>query len=471
MGKQLYEVGMVGLGVMGRNLVLNMADHGHAVAGYDKDLAKGEQLVHEAAGKPVAAAKDVAEFVSLLRPPRVALLLVAPAPVVDIVLRDLVPHLQAGDLVIDAGNSHFKDTDRRAQLLAQTGVRFFGMGVSGGESGARHGPSLMPGGPREAYERVRPVLESVAARVGGEPCVTWLGPGSAGHYVKMVHNGIEYGVMQLLAEAYDLMKRGLGLTNDEVAATFERWDAGELNSFLVEITARVFRQADDRGPGRLIDAILDVARQKGTGKWTSEDALDLQVPIPTLDAAVTMRNLSGRVEERRAAHELYGGPAVPLDADRGRFLDELAGAVYVGMVLCYAQGMDLLRQASTGHGYNLNLAEVARIWRGGCIIRAALLEEIRTAFGARPDLPNLVLDAALAGKLKARAGALRSVVWAAAEAGLPAPGLMASLAYFDSLRSGWLPANITQAQRDLFGAHTYERRDAAGTFHTHWAEE
>jgi 6-phosphogluconate dehydrogenase len=416
----------------------------------------------------VAAAADVAQFAALLRPPRVVMLLVAPAPVVDVVLRDLLPHLAAGDLVIDAGNSHFQDTDRRGRLLAEKGVRFFGMGVSGGEAGARHGPSLMPGGPRDAYERVRPVLESVAAKVQGEPCVTWLGPGSAGHYVKMVHNGIEYGVMQLLAEAYDLMKRGLGLGNDELAAVFDRCDEGELNSFLVEITARIFRQLDDRTPGRLIDAILDVARQKGTGEWTSEDALALGVPIPTLEMAVTQRHLSGREEERRAAAQLFGSPVPPFAGDRATFIDDLGDALSAGVLLCYAQGMDLLRHASQHYGYQLDPAEVARIWRGGCIIRADLLDDIRAAYRARPDLPNLVLDPRLAGRLKAREGGLRKVVCAAAAAGLPVPCLMASLAYHDSLRSGWLPANLTQAQRDFFGAHTYQRRDAPGAFHTRW---
>jgi 6-phosphogluconate dehydrogenase len=470
MEANLYDVGMVGLGVMGRNLVLNLADHGARVAGYDKDLSKGEVLCREAGNSPVAAAANVAEFVALLRPPRVVMLLVAPASVVDIVLRDLLPHLGAGDLVIDAGNSHFRDTDRRAQQAAEKGVRFFGMGVSGGEAGARRGASLMPGGPKDAYERVRPLLESVAARVDGEPCVTWLGPGSAGHYVKMVHNGIEYGVMQLLAESYDLMKRGLGLGNDELAEAYERWNQGELNSFLVEITARIFRQPDDRTPSRLVDMILDVAGQKGTGQWTSEEALALQVPVPTLDAAVTMRNLSGREAARHAAHEAHGGPVRPYKGQRVNFLDELANALSAGVLLCYAQGMDLLRQASESYHYQLNLAEVARIWRGGCIIRAALLDDVRAAFAARPDLPHLIADPRLAERLRARAGDLRVVVRAAAEMGLPVPGLMASLGYHDALRAGWLPANLIQAHRDLFGAHTYRRRDVPGSFHTHWAD-
>jgi 6-phosphogluconate dehydrogenase len=469
MDRNLYELGMVGLGVMGRNLVLNMADHGHAVVGYDKNPDRGQDLLREGAGKEVAAAGKMAEFVAMLRPPRVILLLVAPASVVDLVVRDLAGLLSEGDLVIDAGNSYFKDTDRRAQFLSEKKVRFFGMGVSGGESGARHGPSLMPGGPREGYDRVRPVLESVAARVGGEPCVTWLGPGAAGHYVKTVHNGIEYGVMQLLAEAYDLMHRGLGLDNDALAGVFERWDKGELHSFLIEITGRIFRKQDDLTPNRLVDMVLDVARQKGTGQWTSEEGLALQVPLPTIDVAVTMRNLSARSDERTAAHKLYGDPT-KISADRGKFLDDLAAGVWAATLACYAQGMDLLRVASAHYKYNLNLAEVARIWRGGCIIRAALLDDLRGAFTTTADLPNVLLDPALAAKMKAKQGALRTVVKAAVDAGIPAPAFAASLNYYDALRSGTLPTNLVQAQRDYFGAHTYERRDRPGTSHTHWGE-
>jgi 6-phosphogluconate dehydrogenase len=310
----------------------------------------------------------------------------------------------------------------------------------------------------------------VAARVNDEPCVAWLGPGSAGHYVKTVHNGIEYGIMQLLAESYDLLKRGLGMGNDELHAVYERWNKGDLNSYLVEITAHIFLQKDDHGPGRLIDSILDVARQKGTGQWTSEEALALKVPIPTIDAAVVMRNLSGREQERKEGHQHLGSPTPAFTGDRQRFLDQLGHALYAGMLTCYTQGMDLLRQASEAHKYQFDLGEVARIWRGGCIIRAALLDDIRAAYKSRPDLPNLLLDAKLAEKLKAHQGDLRAVVRTAVNLGLPVPALMASLAYFDSLRAGWLPANLTQAQRDLFGAHMYERRDMPGTFHMHWGE-
>jgi 6-phosphogluconate dehydrogenase len=468
MATQLYEIGMVGLGVMGRSLVLNMADHGHAVAGYDKDLSKGQLLLTEGAGKPVAAADSPAAFVAMLRPPRAILLLVAPASVVDFVLRDLQPLLQPGDLIIDAGNSYFKDTDRRATQLAEKGIRFFGMGVSGGEAGARHGPSMMPGGPRDAYERVRPILESVAARVHGEPCVAYMGSGSAGHYVKMVHNGIEYGLMQLLSETYDLMKRGLGLSNAEMQAVYSAWNQGELNSFLLEITAQIFRKGDDKTGRALLDMVLDVARQKGTGKWTSEEALELQVPAPTLDAAVMARVLSGQEAERTAIHKQHPLARTVYGGDRQVFLSQLRNAYHAGMILAYAQGLDLLRKASEAYKYGLNLEEIARIWRGGCIIRAALLDDLRAAYKARPNLTNLLLDPRLAEMLLTRQSDLREVVRTAAELGLPVPALMMSLAYYDSFRSDWLPANLVQAQRDFFGAHTYERIDEKGTFHSQW---
>jgi len=468
---QLHDVGMIGLGVMGRNLALNIADHGFSVAGYDKDLAKGQTLLTEAGDKPVGTAGNVRDFLALLKPPRVVILLVAPAAVVDLVIKDLLPHLEANDLVIDAGNSYYKDTDRRSQVLTDKGAHYFGMGVSGGESGARHGPSLMPGGPRAAYERVRPILEAVAAKVGGEPCVAHMGARSAGHYVKMVHNGIEYGLMQLIAETYDLLKRGLGWHNEELHALYAGWNQGELNSFLVEITAQIFRKKDDLGgPGLLLDQVLGVARQKGTGQWTSQDALELHVAIPTIDAAVTARNLSGQDKERAAATRTLTGPEGKFGGDRNLFVTQLRNALYTSVILSYAQGMDLLRRASVAYGYGLEMGEVARIWRGGCIIRAALLEDIRAAYQGRPDLLHLLLDPGLAAKVNERHADLRTVVSTAAQLGLPAPALMASLAYLDSLRHTWLPANLIQAQRDLFGAHTYERVDRSGTFHSHWEE-
>ncbi len=463
-----FDIGMVGLGVMGRSLALNMADHGHAVAGYDKDVSKGQLLLTEGTGKPVGAAQSPAELAQLLRTPRAIMILVAPAPVVDYVINDFVPVLEEGDLLIDAGNSYFRDTDRRANALAGKGIRFFGMGVSGGESGARHGPSMMPGGPPESWERVRPILESVAAQVSGEPCVTYVGRGSAGHYVKTVHNGIEYGLMQLLAECYDLLKRGCQLSNHEIAQVFQGWNESELNSYLVEITARICTRRDDLADGDLVDRILDVSRQKGTGKWTSQEALDLGVPIPTIDVAVSLRNLSGDEQLRKAAHQVLRGPTPSPGIHRATFLPQLRNAYAAAMVLTYAQGMELLSHASKKYDYGLNLAEVARIWRGGCIIRAALLNDLRAAYQLQPALPNPVLDPTLAARLSAFQADLRAVVATAAGAGIPAPGLMASLVYYDSLRAGWLPANLIQAQRDYFGAHTYERTDRPGTFHTHW---
>jgi 6-phosphogluconate dehydrogenase len=470
MEQPLAELGMIGLGVMGRSLVLNLADHGFPVAGYDKDLTKGQALLDEGAGKPVQAAESLADFVRRLKPPRVVMLLIAPVTVVDIVIRDLAPLLGPGDLIIDACNSHFKDTDRRAALLADKQIRFFGMGISGGEAGARHGPSLMPGGPRQEYERVRPMLEAVTAHVGGEPCVTWVGNGSAGHYVKMVHNGIEYGIMQMIAETYDLLQRGLGLNNDQLHVVYDQWNRGELNSYLLEITAKIFLKPDERTSQRLVDTVLDVARQKGTGKWTSQDALDLFVPLPTIDAAVFARVLSGAEKERKAFQETYPAAVGTVSGDRDAFIRQLGQALYAATAITYAQGLDLLRHASEAYKYGLNLADIARIWRGGCIIRAAMLEDIRAAYAAHSDLPNLLLDGRVADRVKARQNDLRSLVRTAIDLGIPAPALTMSLCYLDSFRSGHLPANLIQAQRDCFGAHTYERIDAAGAFHTHWED-
>ncbi len=466
-----YEIGMVGLGVMGRNLVLNMASHGFSVAGYNRHPDKVEALRQEAKGLDVRGADSIEELVGLLRKPRAVMLLVTAGPSVDSVIDDLLPHLEEGDLIIDAGNSHFKDTNRRAEKLAETGISFLGVGVSGGEEGARLGPSIMPGGPKEAYERVRPVFEAVAAKVNGEPCVEWLGHGSAGHFVKMVHNGIEYAVMQLIAETYDLMKRSLGLTNDEVHDAFSDWNSGELNSYLLEITSHIFAKQDEKSGKRLIDEILGVARQKGTGIWTSQSAMELQVPNPTIDLAVAMRDLSVLTKEREEASRILLRPIRCFEGERNDLLRELRGALYAAMVITYAQGMALLAAASVKYEYYLDLEAVARIWRGGCIIRATLLEDIRAAFLLRHDLANLLLDPNLSQKVMGHQESLRKVVCQACESGIPAPGLMVSLAYLDGFRSAWLPANLIQAQRDYFGAHTYERTDVKGTFHTKWEKE
>jgi 6-phosphogluconate dehydrogenase len=468
MTEQRYNIGMVGLGVMGRNLVLNIADHGYSMSGYDKDLSKVQELQAATENRAIYAAQSVEEFVSSLAAPRMLMMLVPAGRVVDSVIRDLLPHLAKGDLIIDAGNSHFKDTDLRAKSLAEKGILYLGVGVSGGEEGARRGPSMMPGGPQAAYDRVKPILEAAAAHVDDVPCVTYLGPGSAGHYVKMVHNGIEYGLMQLIAESYDLLKRGLGLSDEELSVVYRDWNKTELNAYLIEITAHIFTQVDERTNKRLIDVILDEAAQNGTGMWTSQDAMDIQVPTPTIDAAVVARNLSAMKNEREAISQQLTGRTAHPKIDRVKFLDQLKNALYAAMIITYAQGMAQLRAASKVYRYNLNLEDVARIWRGGCIIRAAVLEDIRTAYHAEPDLPNLLVDSRLGKIVKAGQKDLRKVIGLAVKLGLPVPGLMASLAYFDSYRSAWLPANLIQAQRDDFGAHTYERVDTKGVFHTSW---
>ena len=469
--QQQYEIGMVGVGVMGRNFLLNMADHGHSVAGYDKDATKVAALRREAENRDIRGAANIKRFIALLRKPRAIMMLVPAGAPVDSVIKDLLPRLDKGDLIIDAGNSYFKDTDVRARNLTAKGIQFLGVGVSGGEEGARHGPSIMPGGPKEAYEGVRPVFEAAAAKVNGDPCVTWLGPGSAGHFVKMVHNGIEYAVMQLLAETYDLMKRGLGMNDDKMRAVYVLWNKGELNSYLVEITSHIFSKLDETTGQRLIDEILDVAKQKGTGLWTSQSAMELQVPIPTIDLAVAMRDLSVFAKEREQASAIYKRSQRRFTGDHDRLLTQLGRALFAGMIIIYAQGLALLAVASDKYGYHLNLEAVARIWRGGCIIRAALLEDICAAFHARRDLPNLLLDPNLSHKVMEHQEDLRQVVCQAAESGVPTPGLMVSLGYLDAYRSPWLPANLIQAQRDYFGAHTYERLDTKGTFHTEWEKE
>jgi 6-phosphogluconate dehydrogenase len=466
--QQRSEIGMVGLGVMGRNLALNMADHGFSVAGYDKDQAKVEALRQEAQQRDARGAADIKEFIALLRRPRAVMVMVPAGAPVDSVIKDLLPHLDKGDLIIDAGNSYFKDTDLRAGALAAKGIQFLGVGVSGGEEGARHGPSMMPGGPKEAYERIRPVLEAAAAKVNGDPCVVWLGPGSSGHFVKMVHNGIEYGVMQLLAETYDLMKRGWGMNDDEVHEAYASWNKGELNGYLLEITGHIFSKQDEKTGKRLIDEILDVAKQTGTGMWTSQSAMELQVPIPTIDLAVAMRDMSVLTKEREQASTIYRRGIQRGSSNGEACIAQLGRALFAGMITTYAQGMALLAVASDKYKYGLDLEAVARIWRGGCIIRAALLEDICAAFRAKRDLPNLLLDPNLSRKLMEHEADLRQMVIWAAESRVPSPALMVSLGYLDAYRSTWQPANLIQAQRDYFGSHTYERIDAKGTFHTEW---
>jgi 6-phosphogluconate dehydrogenase len=468
MKTQHYEIGMVGLGVMGRNLLLNMADHGFPVAGFDKDSAKVKALRQETGRGDTHGAADIEEFIALLRHPRAVMMLVPAGTPVDSVIKDLLPHLDKGDLIIDAGNSYFKDTDLRASTLAGKGIQFLGVGVSGGEEGARRGPSIMPGGPKAAYERIRPVLEAASAKVNGDPCVVYLGPGSAGHFVKMVHNGIEYGIMQLIAETYDLMKRGWGMNDDEVHEIYASWNNGELNGYLVEITSHIFSKKDEKTGKRLIDEILNVAQQNGTGLWTSQSAMELQVPIPTIDLAVAMRDMSVFTKERAQASGMYQRAIPRSTGDRAKFLAQLGRALFGAMITIYAQGFALMAVASVRYKYNLDLEAVARIWRGGCIIRAALLEDICATFRVRRDLPNLLLDPNLARQVMEHQEDLRQVACQAIESGVPAPAFMVSLGYLDAYRSAWQPANLIQAQRDYFGSHTYERIDSKGTFHTEW---
>lgn len=466
-----YDIGMVGLGVMGRNLVLNIADRGFTVAGYDKDESKTSALQNEAGDRKILGTKSLTDFVQSLRVPRAIMFLVPAGMAVDAVIGDLLPNLNAGDLLIDGGNSHFKDTDRRGEELQGNKILFMGMGVSGGERGARLGPSMMPGGPKEAYSRVADLLEKAAAHVGNDPCVTWLGRRSAGHYVKMVHNGIEYGLMQLLAETYDLMKRGLGLNNDELHGIYAAWNESELRSYLVEITADLFVQKDDKSDRRLIDVVLDKAKQKGTGKWTSQNAMDLQVPVPTIDTAVSMRDLSGYKKEREEAATILSGPLSKVTEEKSKVLTDLKNAFHFAMMVTYAQGMSLLSKADEAYEYGLVLEDVARIWRGGCIIRSDFLEEIRKAYHQQPNLGNLMLNADISRVLANKQYHLRRTISLAIAAGIPVPALSASLGYYDGLRSSRLPVNLTQAQRDLFGAHTYERIDREGSFHTKWIQE
>ena len=465
------EFGMIGLGVMGSNFLLNVADSGFKVIGYDRDAQKADALTKASEGR-VLGVSTLEDFISRLATPRRIMMLVPAGAIVDAVIEELIPHLEPGDMLIDGGNSHFTDTDRRMQKLENEKIHYLGVGVSGGEEGARHGPSLMPGGHEEAYELVRPMLEAAAAKVNDEPCVAYLGAKSAGHFVKMVHNGIEYGIMQLTAEAYDYMKRGMHLDNQAIQRLFQEWNDGELQSFLVEITSHIFKEKDPKtGEGLLVDHILDKAKQKGTGKWTSQVAMDLGIPIPTIDVSVTMRFMSALKDQRVAACRDLDLGNLHVKEDRLNTEKELHNALYFAIVVTYAQGLALLEAASEEFNYGINIEDVARIWRGGCIIRASFLEDVMKAFRQAPDLPNLILDEQLATVMKERHADVRKVVSLGIEQGIPVPAFASSLTYFDSYRAERLPSNLTQAQRDYFGAHTYERIDEEGTFHTEWHED
>jgi 6-phosphogluconate dehydrogenase len=466
------DIGLIGLGVMGRNFAQNMADHGFSVAGYDRDKEKNQALMTERTEQQdLRVADDFKEFIGLLSRPRSVMMLVPAGDPVDAVIDELLLYLEPGDLIIDSGNSRFTDTNRRIGSIESKGFQYLGMGMSGGESGARRGPSLMPGGTRKGYERIAKILEAAAANVDNDPCVAYLGPGSSGHYVKMVHNGIEYAVMQLISEAYDLMKQGLQMEPEELHGVFDRMNQGELNSYLMEITSDIFLQKDEKTETPLIDVILDEARQKGTGEWTAWDALDLQVPTFNIDIAVMMRDMSAYKTLREKAGHALAGPKPLFEGEKDAILQRIESALYAAVIIAYTQGMALLGQASKRYEYGLDMETVARIWRGGCIIRAALLEKIRSAYQSNPDLENMLLDDQLGRALVEREKDLRYIVCTGSAAGLPIPGLMVALSYFDALRSRRLPANLIMAQRDYFGAHTYARVDAAGTFHTRWGKQ
>jgi len=465
-----YKIGVVGLGVMGQNLALNIADNGFPAAGFDLDPAKSQAAAAKFAGRSMKTAASLADLAASLEIPRRFLVMVPAGKPVDSVLNDLKPHLAPGDIVIDGGNSFFPDTDRRGKDLDSIGVRYIGMGVSGGEEGARHGPALMPGGPVEAYRLVEPVLDAIAAKVDGQPCSGYIGKGGAGHYVKMVHNGIEYAIMQLICEAYDLMQRGLGMSAAEMREVFARWNAGDMNSYLLEITAAVLGKTDPETGRPMVDVILDRAGQKGTGKWTSQNAMDLGIGIPTIDAALEARILSAVKDERVAASEILEGPELRIEGDRQETLEIVRDALKLAAFTGYAQGFSLLREASKEYGYDLHFDEIAKIWRGGCIIRAKILDRMRAVFAAQPDLVNLATTAEFAPMVNALSPALRAAAGLALETGIPAPGLCSSMAYIDSYRTARLPQNLLQAQRDCFGAHGYERIDKprGKQFHTEW---
>jgi 6-phosphogluconate dehydrogenase len=466
-----YAMGVVGLGVMGANLARNAESKGFPVAGYDLDAKKAQAFVSAAgSGAKVTTVDSPQALMAALERPRRILTMVPAGKPVDSVIAMLKPHLEAGDILIDGGNSYFADTDRRSDELASAGFHFVGAGVSGGEEGALHGPAIMPGGSDEAWQALAPILTAIAAKAeDGEPCVAHVGPRGAGHYVKMVHNGIEYGDMQLIAEAYDLLHRGAGLTARELSEIFAEWNAGDLRSYLIEITAEILSVVDPDTKQPLVDVILDEAQQKGTGKWMSQNAFDVGAPIPTINAAVEARVLSSVKNERIAASKVLAGPSDSFTGDRKRLIGAVRQALYASKITSYAQGMSQLRAASAEYGYDIDPGEVAKIWRAGCIIRAALLGDIREAFRRDPGLVNLLLDRAFRDAIAERQEGWRFVVQTAAGLGIPLPAISDSLAYYDSYRSARLPANLTQAQRDYFGAHTYRRIDREGVQHTNWS--
>ncbi len=466
------DIGLIGLAVMGQNLVLNMNDHGYKVAVFNRTVSKVDDFVaNEAKGTQVVGAHSMQELASLLKRPRRVMLMVKAGDTVDQMIDHMLPYLEPGDIVIDGGNSLFTDSNRRTKALAEKGILFIGTGVSGGEEGARFGPSIMPGGNPAAWPHVKPIFQAISAKVeDGTPCCDWVGEDGAGHYVKMVHNGIEYGDMQLICEAYDLLQRGLGLSADELHEVFTEWNTGELDSFLIEISSHIFAKKDDDGQP-LVNKILDTAGQKGTGKWTVISSLDLGQPVTLIGESVFARCLSALKSERVEASKILQGPAAKtLDVDRKAFIEDVRRALYSSKIISYAQGYMLLRAAAKENGWNLNMGGIALMWRGGCIIRSRFLGKIKEAFDKNPALENLLLDSFFSGALNQYQASWRKAVAHAVELGVPTPAFSTALAFFDGYRTGRLPANLLQAQRDYFGAHTYERVDKprGEFFHTNW---
>ena len=466
------DIAVYGLGVMGRNIALNMLDHGLRVTVYNRTAAVTEAFVAAIpADTPLHASFDLADLADSLARPRVIFLMATAGKVVDLVIDSLLPHLEEGDVIIDGGNSYFQDSQRRWETLREHGIRFLGMGISGGEEGARHGPSIMPGGDPQAWPLVRDMFQRIAAKADdGEPCCRWVGEGGAGHYVKMIHNGIEYGDMQLIAEAWQLMRDGLGMTAVEIAETFAQWNRGLLSSYLIEITAAILRVTETDGTPR-VDHILDAAGQKGTGRWTAIDALEVGVPLTLISEAVFARTLSSMKDERVAAAQKLGGITPGFSGDRTRMLDSIHDALYAAKIISYAQGFLQMRTAANEYGWTLEFGEIALLWRAGCIIRSGFLDDIKKAFDRRRDLPSLLFDDFFATALRDAAAGWRDAVMLGVASGVPLPALGSALSFYDGYRSATLPANLLQAQRDYFGAHTYRRtdRDPDTHWHTHWS--
>ena len=466
------DIGLIGLAVMGQNLVLNMNDHGYKVAVFNRTVSKVDEFIqNEAKGTQVVGAHSIEELIQSLKKPRRVMLMVKAGDTVDQMIDQIAPHLEKGDIIIDGGNSHYPDTNRRTKSLNEKGILYIGTGVSGGEEGARHGPSIMPGGNPEAWPHVKDIFQSIAAKVDdGSPCCDWVGEAGAGHYVKMVHNGIEYGDMQLICEAYQLLEEALHLSAEELHEIFAEWNKGELDSFLIEITAEIFlKKGEDGQP--LIGKILDTAGQKGTGKWTGISALDLGMPVTLIGEAVFARCLSAIKDERVAASKVLSGPKPPsTPADRKAFIEDVRRALYCSKMISYAQGYMLLREAAKEEGWNLNMGGIALMWRGGCIIRSRFLAEIKKAYDKNPKLSNLLMDDFFSGVLNKYQDAWRNAIVRAVQLGVPTPAFSTALAFFDGYRTARLPANLLQAQRDFFGAHTYERIDKprGQYFHTNW---